>query len=94
MWGPGSGAILAAFPIPLGSTITLFMPPTLAGPDAMPPMGTFPDPISPAIRANDAAGEAKASSNAIASFAEMLDMVKLHAGLAEADLGWRTRSHH
>jgi hypothetical protein len=60
----------------------------------MPPMGTFPDPISPAIRANDAAGEAKASSNAIASFAEMLDMVKLHAGLAEADLGWRTRSHH
>jgi hypothetical protein len=43
----------------------------------MPLIGTFPDPAPPAIRANEAAGGAKTSSNAIAIFAEVLDMAKL-----------------
>jgi len=92
MCGCGSGAILAALPIPLGSTLILFMPPTLAGPGGMPLIGTFPAPASPAIRANEAAGGAKASSNAIAILAEVLDMAKLHGCLTrtsvdEADVG-------
>ena len=62
MCGCGSDGILAAFAIPLGSTITLLTPPTLAGPAGTPLIGTLPDPTSPAIRAIDAAGEAKASS--------------------------------
>src|SRR5258708_14939250 len=40
----GSGAILAAFPMPLGSTVVLFSPPAFAGPGAIPLIGTFPDP--------------------------------------------------
>jgi hypothetical protein len=94
MFGCGSGGTLVAFPIPLGSTITLFMPPTLAGPGGMPLMGTFPDPTAPAVRANDAAGEAKASSAAMASFAERLNMAKLHIWFAEADVGPPIRRHH
>jgi hypothetical protein len=78
MCGCGSCAVLAALPIPLGSTLILFMPPTLAGPGGMPLIGTFPAPAPPAIRANEAAGGAKASSNATAIFAEVLDMAKLH----------------
>jgi hypothetical protein len=83
MCGSGSGAILAALPIPLGSTFTLFMPPALAGPGWIPLIGKFPAPGPPAIRANEAAGGAKASVYAIASFAEVLDMVKLHGGLTK-----------
>src|SRR5258708_3298493 len=44
MRGGGSGAILASFPIPLGSTVVFFSPPAFAGPGAIPLIGTFPDP--------------------------------------------------
>jgi hypothetical protein len=50
MCGCGSGAILEALPIPLGSTITLLMPPAFAGPGAIPLIGTFPEPAEPAGR--------------------------------------------
>jgi len=78
MRGEGSGAILEALPIPLGSTITLFIPPAFAGPGAIQLMGTFPAPGSPAIRANEAAGAARKMKNARAIFAELLDMTRLH----------------
>jgi hypothetical protein len=79
MWGSGSGAILAAFPMPLGSTITLLTPPAFAGPGGIPLIGRFPDPAAPAIRANEAVGAAVARSNAKAIFTEvflMLDIAK------------------
>jgi hypothetical protein len=60
----------------------------------MPLMGTFPDPACPAVRANEAAGVAKASSAAMASFAESLDMAKLHICFAEAVVGLAVRRHH
>jgi hypothetical protein len=44
MRGGGSGAILEALPMPLGSTVALFMPPAFPGPGGMPLIGTFPDP--------------------------------------------------
>ena len=44
MRGGGGEATLAALPIPLGSTATLFIPPALAGPRAIPLIGTFPIP--------------------------------------------------
>jgi hypothetical protein len=83
MCGCGNGAILEALPIPLGSTITLFMPPALAGPGAMPLIGTFPEPGPPAVRvpancANEAAGVASANRIAKAIFIEVFDMVELH----------------
>src|SRR5258708_19294364 len=52
MCGCGSGAILEAFPIPLGSTATLFNPPAFAGPRAMPLIGTFPIPPKPELAEN------------------------------------------
>src|ERR1700731_3879650 len=76
--GCGSGGIFEALAIPLGSTVTLFRPPMLAGPGGIPLIGTFPIPASPAARANEAAGEATASRKAKATFAEMFDIVKLH----------------
>jgi len=79
--GGGSGAILDAFPIPLGSTITLFRPPTFAGPGGIPLIGTLPDPAAPAVRAtcaNEVAGVARDSNNTKAIFAAVLDMTKLH----------------
>jgi hypothetical protein len=82
MRGGGSGAILDAFPIPLGSTITLFMPPAFAGPGAIPLIGTFPDPAPPALRANEAAGAARITKNAKATFTGMFDMAKLHSDFA------------
>jgi len=81
MRGDGSGAILEALPIPLGSTIELFNPPTFAGPGAIPLIGTLPDPAAPAIRAacaNEAVGAARDSSSTKAIFAGVLDMTKLH----------------
>jgi len=51
MRGCGSGAILEALPVPLGSTVTLFIPPAFAGPAGIPLMGTFPEPAPPAILA-------------------------------------------
>jgi hypothetical protein len=78
MRGDGGGAILAAFPMPLGSTVTLFIPPAFAGPAAIPLMGTFPIPASPAILANEAAGADSNTSNARAIFAGVLDMTSLY----------------
>jgi hypothetical protein len=80
--GGGSGAILDALPIPLGSTVTLFRPPIFAGPGGIPLIGILPDPAAPAIRAacaNEAAGVARDSNNAKAIFAAVLDMTKLRA---------------
>jgi hypothetical protein len=82
MRGGGSGAILDALPIPLGSTVTLFRPPMFAGPGGMPLIGILPDPTAPAVRAacaNEAAGVARDSNNAKAIFAAVLDMTKLRA---------------
>jgi hypothetical protein len=77
MRGGGGGAILEALPMPLGSTVALFIPPTFAGPGGIPLMGTFPIPASPAILANEAAG-ARKTSNARAIFTEVLDMTSLY----------------
>jgi len=52
MLGCGSVAILAALPMPLGSTVELFNPPRFAGPRGIPLIGTFPVPAEPAGRAN------------------------------------------
>jgi hypothetical protein len=83
MWGAGSDAIRDALPTPLGSTITLFMPPAFAGPGGMPLIGTFPEPAAPATRglancANEAAGVPSISRTAKAIFSEVFDMVELH----------------
>jgi hypothetical protein len=78
MGGGGTGATFWAFSIPLGSTVALFIPPTFAGPGGIPLMGTFPIPPSPAIRANEAVGAARKTSNARATFAEVLDMTCLY----------------
>src|SRR5882762_3382257 len=78
MCGGGSGAILEALPIPLGSASTLFSPPTFAGPGGMPLIGRFPAPASPAIRANEAVGADKRMNNAKAIPAVLVDMRKLH----------------
>jgi len=80
MCGSGSGAILEAFPIPLGSTATLFIPPALPGPCGIPLMDTFPVAAEPAPRANcanEAAGVAKTRKTAKAIFAEVFGMAKL-----------------
>jgi hypothetical protein len=92
MRGGGSVAILEALPMPLGSTIALFMPPAFAGPGAMPLIGTFPEPASPAIFANDAVGEANITRIAKAIFVELFDMGELRyesleRRMREADLG-------
>jgi hypothetical protein len=76
--GGGSGAILAALPMPLGSTVTLFIPPAFAGPGAIPLIGTFPIPASPGILANEAAGAARRTKNARAIFTGVLDMTGLY----------------
>jgi hypothetical protein len=65
--------------MPLGSTITLFIPPAFAGPRATPLIGTFPLAAPPAIFANEAAGEARMTKVAKAIFAGVLDMGKLHS---------------
>jgi len=78
MCGGGGGAILAALPMPLGSTATLFIPPAFAGPGAIPLIGTFPIPGSPAILANEAAGAARKTRNARAIFTGVLDMTSLY----------------
>jgi hypothetical protein len=76
--GGGSGAILEALPTPLGSTVTLFMPPALPGPGGMPLIGTFPLAAPPALRADEAAGKAKITNNANAALTGVFDMGKLH----------------
>jgi hypothetical protein len=78
MRGGGGAAILEPLPMPLGLTITLFIPPAFAGPGGIPLIGTFPIPASPAILANEAAGAARKTKNARAIFAEVLDMIGLH----------------
>jgi len=52
MCGCGSVAILAVLPMPLGSTVELFIPPAFAGPRGIPLIGTFPTPAEPAGREN------------------------------------------
>ena len=77
MRGGGNVAILEALPTPLGSTTTLFIPPTFAGPCGMPLIGTFPVAAEPALRANcanEAAGVARTTKIAKAIFAEVFDM--------------------
>jgi len=94
MRGAGSGAILEALPIPLGSTNELFNPPTFAGPGAMPLIGKLPDPTAPAIRAacaNETVGAARDSSNTKEIFAGVLDMTELHcltSAFAQLELIW------
>src|SRR3979490_140834 len=78
MRGGGSGATLEALPTPLGSTITLFMPPAFAGPGAIPLIGTFPVAAAPALRANEAAGSARITNNAKVAFTGMFCMANLH----------------
>src|SRR6266446_2548072 len=82
MRGGGGAATLAALPTPLGSTVTLFIPPAFAGPGAIPLIGTFPAAGEPAPRAdcaNDAAGAAATTARiATAIFVEVLDMATLH----------------
>jgi hypothetical protein len=72
--GGGSGAILEALPTPLGSTITLFIPPALPGPCGMPLIGTFPLAAPPAILADEAAGMLRTTNNAKAAFTVVFDM--------------------
>jgi hypothetical protein len=94
MRGGGSGATLEALPTPLGSTTTLFIPPTFAGPGAMPLIGTFPAAAEPALRANcanEAAEVAKTTKKAKAIFTEVFGMGRLHyhslgRRMREADL--------
>jgi len=77
MRGGGGAATLEAFPIPLGSTATLFIPPAFAGPGAIPLIGTFPAAAEPAFRPNcayEAAGVAKTTKNAKAIFTEVFGM--------------------
>lgn len=95
MRGGGSGGILDALPIPLGSTVTLFKPPGLAGPGGIPLIGTFPVPASPAIRANEVVGAAM-SSNAKVIFIGMFDMMSpLTRSLdVQTDLGRPIHSRH
>jgi hypothetical protein len=78
MRGGGIGAILLALAMPLGSTAALFIPPAFAGPGAIPLIGTFPIPASPADLANEGAGAARTARSASVIFAEVLDMTSLH----------------
>jgi hypothetical protein len=77
MRGGGIGATLLALPMPLGSTIALFIPPAFAGPAEIPLIGTFPIPASPAILANEAAGAARMMRRAIAIVFALLDITRL-----------------
>ena len=81
MRGGGGAATLAALPIPLGSTVTLFIPPAFAGPGAIPLIGTFPAAAEPALRANcanEAAGAAATTARvAMAIFVKVLGMAAL-----------------
>jgi hypothetical protein len=102
MRGGGGAATLEAFPIPLGSTATLFIPPAFAGPGAIPLIGTFPVPAEPGLRANcanEAAGVARTTNRAKAIFTEVFGMGKLHYYSPErrmhgADVGFAIRRHH
>jgi hypothetical protein len=76
MGGGGIRAALLALPMPLGSTVALFIPPAFAGPCEMPLIGTFPIPASPAALAKEAAGAATKTRSASATFTEVLDMTK------------------
>ena len=73
------------FPMPLGSTDALFIPPAFSGPRGMPLIGTFPVAAEPACRAssaeppchaNEAAGQAATTKSAKATFTEVFDMRK------------------
>ena len=61
--GSGSAATLEAFPRPAGIIVVI---------------GTFPVAAEPPSRANEAAGEAKTTKNAKATFAQVFDIRKIH----------------
>ena len=88
MRGGGSGGIFEALPMPLGSTPTLFMPPTLAGPGGTPLMDVFPVPASPACLAEEAAGVATTMSSMKRTFGEVLNTMILQD---LSPLVWRRR---
>jgi hypothetical protein len=98
MRGGGSGAILEALPMPLGSTVTLFIPPAFAGPGAIPLMDRFPEPAPPAILAYEAAGAASTARSARVIFAEVLVMMRLHYArkrwVCGGDVGLSVRRRH
>ena len=71
MRGGGIGATFLAFPIPLGSTNILFNAPNAAAFGRPPPK--CPVAAEPAPCANEAAGEAKTTKNAKATFTELLN---------------------
>ena len=93
MRGGGSGAILEALAMPLGSAITLFIPPRLAGPGGTPLMGMFPMPASPAILAYEAAGVASSKSAMIVT--KVLDMTdSIFLEDVGCDVGLSVRGRH
>lgn len=77
MRGGGSGAILEALLMPLGSTFVLYIPPTFAGPCEIPLIGTFPIPACPAVLANEAVGAARRTRSTKEIFDEVLNMTRL-----------------
>ncbi len=88
MRGGGIGAILLAFPIPLGSTKPLDAAP-IAAPNAAfgRPPPKCPVAAEPPPLANEVVGEAKTTKNAKATFTEVFD-------IREAPLRFtRTRMH-
>ena len=95
MRGGGSGAILEALAMPLGSTNTLFIPPGLAGPGGIPLIGMFPIPASPANLAYETAGAANSTSSAPIIVIEVFDIDETpmpeNAG---CDLGPTASEHH
>ena len=72
MRGGGIGATFLAFSIPLGSTNILFNAPNAAAFGRPPPK--CPVAAEPAPCANEAAGEAKTTKDAKATFTKVLDM--------------------
>jgi hypothetical protein len=69
MLGGGGGAILAAFPTPLGSLTELLIPPTLPGPRGIPLT-----PASPAFCATDVMGASKPAKKASATNVDLADI--------------------
>ena len=101
MFGCGSGGILEAFPIPLGSVTLPCAAPIKAAFGRTPPAPTAAEPIClaatepPPPRANEAAGAAKIRIDAIASFIVVFDIgssVRRIAPQCEANassMNWR-----
>ena len=69
--GGGSGSTLEAFPRPAGIIVVI---------------GTFTVAAEPPSRANEAAGEAKTTKNAKATFAQVFDIGKIHYDSLEPEM--------